>query len=211
MLFQGVVIAGLFQYSSSSPTDHKNIVFPMLISACGFVMGLFQVQMAAGAKFWQERWEEETAEVEKIIQSEKESRLTGNIFRPLFNTPSTYAYSLVLNRNKPNRKFTESFLWFHLKSTLYFLRDTLYTIIKPTYLFRTIGKPIRLVVNNLTREQILSRNSVSKIPIYCGAVFSLFWLFCFFSFFSLYQEGISFILNITQIELSHPYEVEKNP
>lgn len=64
MIFQGVLLAGVVQSS------HGRAVVSFLVCLAGFAVSLYQVQMAAGAKFWQEYWEAALQKVEKelIIQ-----------------------------------------------------------------------------------------------------------------------------------------------
>lgn len=61
MIFQGVLFAGLVQSS------HEKPVVSFLVCMAGLVVSLFQVQMAAGAKFWQEYWEAALRKIEEIL------------------------------------------------------------------------------------------------------------------------------------------------
>lgn len=65
MIFQGVLLAGLMQASGGNPVP----IVSFLICLCGLGISLLQAGMAAGAKFWQERWEAEANHKEtKILQ-----------------------------------------------------------------------------------------------------------------------------------------------
>lgn len=51
MIFQGVMLAGVLQSAHTIP------VVSFLGCVAGFFISIFQVGMAAGAKYWQEYWE----------------------------------------------------------------------------------------------------------------------------------------------------------
>lgn len=61
MIFQGVLLAGMIQSSHLKP------VVSFLVCLAGLVVSLCQVQMAAGAKFWQEYWEAALQDIEKEL------------------------------------------------------------------------------------------------------------------------------------------------
>jgi hypothetical protein len=61
MIFQGVLFAGLVQSSHSKP------VVSFLVCLAGLMVSLYQVQMAAGAKFWQEYWEAALQRIEEEL------------------------------------------------------------------------------------------------------------------------------------------------
>lgn len=64
MIFQGVLFAGVVQSSHSKP------VVSFLVCLIGFAVSVCQVWMAAGAKFWQEYWEEALYKVEGLLIKE---------------------------------------------------------------------------------------------------------------------------------------------
>ena len=59
MVFQGVLFAGLVQ------SGHTKPVVSFMVCVAGFVVSLFQIGMASGAKFWQNYWEQILHELEK--------------------------------------------------------------------------------------------------------------------------------------------------
>jgi len=61
MIFQGVLFAGVMQSSHTKP------LISLLVCLVGFMVSLYQVGMASGAKFWQEYWEEALKEVERKL------------------------------------------------------------------------------------------------------------------------------------------------
>jgi hypothetical protein len=62
MIFQGVLFAGLVQSSHSTP------VVSLMVCVAGFIVALFQIGMASGAKFWQEYWEQMLSEYESTAR-----------------------------------------------------------------------------------------------------------------------------------------------
>lgn len=67
MIFQGVLMAGLLQAAGNGKIIP---IVAFLVSIAGFGAACLQVCMAAGAKFWQERWEYAVEEAERILISE---------------------------------------------------------------------------------------------------------------------------------------------
>lgn len=61
MIFQGVLLAGLIQSSHLKP------VVSFLVCLAGLIISIFQIQMASGAKFWQEYWEAALHSIEKEL------------------------------------------------------------------------------------------------------------------------------------------------
>ena len=127
MIFQGVLLAGLMQASGGSPIP----IVSFLVCGCGIGISLLQTGMAAGAKFWQERWETEAEEKEKyLLEMLKEANINvGRDFWKLFSLDSSASRTIV--ETKQN--------------------------------------------SGLAGFLIRKKFSVSKIPIYVGIVFSVFW------------------------------------
>jgi hypothetical protein len=71
MIFQGVLLAGLAQSSHSKP------VVSFLVCLAGLLVSFYQVQMAAGAKFWQEYWEAALQRVEDELMANLAQPGTG--------------------------------------------------------------------------------------------------------------------------------------
>lgn len=66
MIFQGVLFAGFMQASSNK--DFPSLI-AFVVCAVGVLTGLAQYWMAAGAKFWQERWEIEVERIESKLKN----------------------------------------------------------------------------------------------------------------------------------------------
>lgn len=98
MVFQGMLLAGLMQASGSNPIP----IVSFLVCACGFCISLLQTGMAAGAKFWQERWENEAEEKErKLLENIAASgKAVTDDFWKLFSLPKQASKAIVLSKQK---------------------------------------------------------------------------------------------------------------
>lgn len=132
MVFQGMLLAGLMQASGGSPIP----IVSFLVCGCGFSVSVLQIGMAAGAKFWQERWETEAEEkVRKLLSVLSEEGIdVGDDFWKLFSLPRDASRAIVFKKQK-----------------------------------------------GFTGWLINLKFSVSRIPIYSGVVFSVFWFFLLMS------------------------------
>lgn len=73
MIFQGVVFAGVIQSSHTKP------LVSFLVCLAGFLVSLLQVGMAAGAKYWQDAWQQQLLEIEtKLKKAIMESGLRSD-------------------------------------------------------------------------------------------------------------------------------------
>lgn len=61
MIFQGVLLAGVVQ------SNHTKPFVSFLICLAGLVVSAYQAKMAAGAKFWQDYWQEALTRTERIM------------------------------------------------------------------------------------------------------------------------------------------------
>lgn len=83
MIFQGVLLAGMIQ------STHNNIYVSACICVAGFVVSWLQVQMACGAKFWQEYWESKLDEIEvHLIEYLSVKKERSKLFRLFGNDRS---------------------------------------------------------------------------------------------------------------------------
>lgn len=62
MLFQGVLLASVFQNQASKPYVEFTICF------FGIIISWYQIKVAAGAKYWQEVWEIKLAKIEEKLK-----------------------------------------------------------------------------------------------------------------------------------------------
>ncbi|MEK8081940.1 RipA family octameric membrane protein [Pseudomonas sp. XK-1] len=61
MLFQGVLLASVMQAENSRP------FVELVVCITGFLVSIYQIQMASGAKFWQEWWESRVEHFEVLL------------------------------------------------------------------------------------------------------------------------------------------------
>lgn len=83
MLFQGVLLASVMQAENSRP------FVELVVCVTGFLVSIYQIQMASGAKFWQEWWESRTEHFENLLCD----KLKTEHYTPhqLFSLPSQVA------------------------------------------------------------------------------------------------------------------------
>lgn len=94
MVFQGVLLAGLAQASASAPP-----VVVFMICLVGVIASLMQAFMAAGAKYWQERWEAALEDAERACLS-GDSNDTASLTKPLFGLSKSELESVLADRFK---------------------------------------------------------------------------------------------------------------
>ena len=78
MIFQGVLIASIIYSNNTVPLIHFAICF------IGIFISFFQMQIAAGAKFWQEYWESEVNKAELRLKDFYENTKKIDDFHNLF-------------------------------------------------------------------------------------------------------------------------------
>lgn len=72
MLFQGVLLASVMQAQNSRP------FVELVVCITGFLVSIYQIQMASGAKFWQEWWESRVEHFELLLCE----KLKTNTYEP---------------------------------------------------------------------------------------------------------------------------------
>lgn len=93
MIFQGVLLAGLVQSSHAKP------VVSFLVCIAGLAVSFYQIQMAAGAKFWQEYWEAALQQVEEELVSHLQRHNDGRrMFHYLFHEDGGVYEKMVRDR-----------------------------------------------------------------------------------------------------------------
>ena len=168
MIFQGVLFACLIYSSNTVPYVH------LILCLVGFYVAYSQTAVAAGAKYWQEFWEKKLETIEQHLlkfykKDDKNLAVDNNLteFYQLFSTEQSEINNDVikqLDRNTINESFTSKLNTFwsyilNLKFINYF------TFLKVIY----------------SRELILNKPSVSKIPIRVGRFFMIAWGLLFIS------------------------------
>lgn len=168
MIFQGVLFACLIYSSNTVPYIH------LILCSVGFYVAYSQTAVAAGAKYWQEFWEKKLETIERHLltfykKDEKNLAVDNNLteFYQLFSTEQSEINNDVikqLDRNTKENSFTskKNNFW-HLILSSKFINY--FTFLKVIY----------------SRELILNKPSVSKIPIRVGRFFMIAWGLLFIS------------------------------
>lgn len=73
MIFQGVMLAGVIQSSHAIP------VVSFLVCVAGFLISLFQIGMASGAKYWQEYWEAQLSQYYPVLFHEDDCKYHSTV------------------------------------------------------------------------------------------------------------------------------------
>lgn len=161
MIFQGVMIAGLVQ---SQGTAAPVITFAM--AALGMTTSVLQIGMAGGAKYWQSRWESATrsSEIAIVLELMKANKLAVQTFT-LDQTPLSEDERRTIaewNAANPNDK---------IEDEGNFIRDRVLADVKGS------GKRrLRYWLDAWVRAlAIAPKWSVSRIPIWIGAILLAFW------------------------------------
>ena len=175
MIFQGVLIACIIYSNNTVPFIHTAVCF------VGIFISFFQMQIAAGAKFWQEYWEIQVYEAEERLRKFYENVKNTKDFHTLFNKDiievknSIYTNFYKDKNDKKNSKHWET-------------KEINGIEIK------TFNAPENFWKKNFLRElftnyfpftrsktRILTKPSVSKIPVQTGRLLLISWLFLFIS------------------------------
>lgn len=166
MIFQGVLIACIINSNNTVPLIHT------LICVIGAGISAYQMQAAAGAKFWQEHWESEVSEAENRLEKfyKEEKKVTD--FYKLFNK------DLVEVKNGIYTKFYKNK---NPKINLHFWKDNKFEADKKfwqdDYYFEKLVNYFPF--SGLT-TRILQKPSVSQIPIKVGRFLFCMWLITLF-------------------------------
>lgn len=91
MICQGVMLAGVVQSAHGIP------VVSFLVCLAGFVIAIFQVGMASGAKFWQDYWQEKLRKIETELISGLKKTDERNKFFQLFHKDK-YEYEKMVSK-----------------------------------------------------------------------------------------------------------------
>jgi hypothetical protein len=106
MLFQGVLLAAVFSNQASKP------YVEFIICLCGVIVSWFQIQVSAGAKYWQEYWEKKVDDIEEKLKV----AVGSSDFIPLFGlVTQDDEFKLNLARDIANKNYNCLTKWFILK------------------------------------------------------------------------------------------------
>ena len=98
MLFQGVLLAAALQNQASKP------FVELVVCLAGVFVSIYQLQMASGAKYWQEWWESRVDHYEGALRRLKQSE-SENFFE-LFATSKEDVYREIAGRLRKSRWFS---------------------------------------------------------------------------------------------------------
>ncbi len=164
MIFQGVLIAGLVQ---SQGTAAPLINFSM--SLLGVATSLFQIGMAGGAKYWQSRWEASTrsSEIALVLAQLRQGKLAVQ----------TFTHDSTVLTEEEQRQIKE---WNDLQADP---NDQITD--NPDFIKKVVLADIQAGDRRSVRRYadwwvrkfaIAPKWSVSRIPIWVGAMLLVFWV-----------------------------------
>jgi hypothetical protein len=96
MLFQGVLLAAALQNQGSKPAVE------LIICLTGIFVSIYQLQMASGAKYWQEWWESRLEEYEQKLGEHQDANDAS--FHDLFTASSDKVHSVISERLRRKSK-----------------------------------------------------------------------------------------------------------
>ena len=175
MIFQGVLIACIIYSNNTVPFIHTAVCF------VGVFISFFQMQIAAGAKFWQEYWEIQVYEAEERLRKFYADIKNNADFHTLFNK------DLIKVKNSIYTNFYKD--EDDKKNSKYWQKE----IINGTEI-KKFNAPaefwerkfhsnffIKYFPFTRSKTRILTKPSVSKIPVQTGRLLLISWLFLFIS------------------------------
>lgn len=183
MIFQGVIIAGLVQ---SQGTAAPIINFG--VALLGMSTSVLQIGMAGGAKYWQSRWEASTrsSEIEIVLELVRQRKLAVQTFTHNISllTPDEQRKIADWNaaQTDPDEMITDG-------SKL--IQEKVMADINSKSDAETIARRARRHADWWVRKLAIEPKwSVSRIPIWVGAVLFMFWFLI--ALHSLHIDGITF-------------------
>ncbi|AUM28759.1 hypothetical protein BVD86_18910 [Acinetobacter pittii] len=155
MIFQGVLIACIINSNNTVPVIHTIICF------VGIIISFYQMQAASGAKFWQEYWETEVNKAERSLKKIYES--DAKFFHQLFDKKIDDVQKTIFER-------------------LYANKLNKYCIFEPLKYKEGFSRWLK-TYNPFTsiEERILTKPSVSKVPIQTARLLLCIWLLTLFA------------------------------
>ena len=100
MIFQGVLFAGMIQ------SAHEKAVVSFMVCIVGLFVSFYQMQMASGAKFWQEYWEAALHDLEKnLIKYLMKSSVNRSLLIQLFHKDENRYKQMVASNLDSGRYF----------------------------------------------------------------------------------------------------------
>lgn len=179
MIFQGVLLASMITSKETVPFVQS------VVSATGFYIAYLQTQVAAGAKFWQEYWEDEVYEAENNLKEFYNKKFSADLlgtksrttleFIPIFTKDDTEVFNQVKKRLNPK-----------LSSPLPVQPIKIIKLPRLINFFLLGGKFSPNIFS--TKNLILTKPSVSKIPIRVGQCLIISWAILFLSSLGIFNK-----------------------
>ncbi len=137
MIFQGVLMAGFMQALS----NNLPVIASFLACLTGALIAVLQIGMAAGAKFWQERWEHAVEAAEKkLLEYVVKDSDRADLYE-VFTAGDDYIASVV--RNRISNKFMGSLINFRFSpSRLPIYSGIVFLLIWSTLALHQVNLPV---------------------------------------------------------------------
>ncbi|MFS2105621.1 hypothetical protein [Ralstonia sp. Ralssp135] len=162
MIFQGVVIAGLIQSGGVAAP-----ILTFAVCLLGFGVSLWQTCMAAGAKFWQVRWERANRTLEIwLLEELKNHDKVFQVFTSDTDFLTQAQETKLKNMSKLGKRVNDPLEMSKGAITAWVAEDLGMEGTRKWWLWFT-RFPTMLIV---------SKPSVSRLPIYVGMGLMAFWL-----------------------------------
>lgn len=175
MIFQGVLIACIIYSNNTVPFIHTAVCF------VGIFISFFQMQIAAGAKFWQEYWEIQVYEAEDRLKKFYSEVKGIKDFHTLFNQDIVKVKnSIYTNFYKDENTRKNSEYWDTKNENGIEIKtfNAPADFWKKSFLYELFTKYFPFA---RSKSRILTKPSVSKIPVQTGRLLLISWIFLFIS------------------------------
>lgn len=175
MIFQGVLIACIIYSNNTVPFIHTAVCF------VGIFISFFQMQIAAGAKFWQEYWEIQVYEAEERLRKFYEEVKNTTDFHTLFNKDIIEVKNSIYTNFYKDKKDKKNSKYWQIKT----VNGTEIKTFNAPAIFWKKSLLCEFFIKYLpftrSKARILTKPSVSKIPVQTGRLLLISWLFLFIS------------------------------
>ena len=189
IIFQGVMLSGVLMASASKP------IVEFFICLFCFLFSIYQTNIAAGAKYWQEYWELKTSKSEKVLREKFDEymKIYKEILIRKIQNEIEYLTILGMYKEKTEKLKQEiikirdgKYIFYHLFEFLEkddsryhdlqdFKDDLKARIVENEKKFDPMFKDSVNVFDLISNVLILKKYSVSRIPIVVGIFFTILW------------------------------------
>lgn len=189
IIFQGVMLSGVLMASASKP------IIEFFICLFCFFFSIYQTNIAAGAKYWQEYWELKTSKSEKVLREKFDEymKIYKEILIRKIQNEIEYLTILGMYKEKTEKLKKEiikirdgKYIFYHLFEFLEkedsryqdlqdFKDDLKARIVENEKKYDPMFKDSVNVFDLISNVLILKKYSVSRIPIIVGIFFTILW------------------------------------